>query len=342
MKTCLEAILSHLGSGFGKALAVVPAAMMVLSGVHAHAEQQLRAIAVFPPSENTTEAYREFIDLVNERGKGIVQIEFVGGPEVIPAMQQFDAVRRGAVDMTYAPASYSMGTVPEAGALVGATVSPQTARDNGGFELLQGIFQERLGVELLGRLAPAANFHLFLVDEPKRTDDGGVDLTGLRIRSGPLFNAFFEDRGAVPIVVPVPDIYTGLERRTFDALGYSMPAVKGFSWERFLKYRIDPGFFQTDLVIVMNPTKWAGLSEEARQLLSEVALEYEQKSHRDVQALSDRIKHELETADGVKTITLEGEGARRYLDSAYGSIWAQLEASGTKYYEALRAKLYDR
>lgn len=325
---------------FRKLLAAAPALMLAFPALNADAEELLRAMAVFPPSENTTEAYREFIDLVNERGAGVVRIEFLGGPEIIPAMQQFDAIRRGTVDMTYIPASYSMGSLPEAAALVGARLPPETVRENGGFELLQDIFRDRLGVEILSRLAPAANFHMFLVDAPNRTEDGGVDLTGRRLRSGPLFNAFFEDQGAVPIVVPVPDIYTGLERGIFDGLGYSMPAVKGFSWERFFGYRIDPGFFQTDLVIIANPARWASLSEEARQVLSDVALEYERQSHADVQALSDQIKHELETVDGVQTITLEGEAAQRYLDSAYNSIWAQLEASGSEHYEALRATFH--
>lgn len=307
----------------------------------ASAQERLRAVAVFPPSENTTAVYQDFINLVNERGKGVVRIDLVGGPEVIPGNQQVDAVRRGAVDITYSPASYSLGSLPEADALVGATVTPLKARENGGFKILQDAFREKLGVHLLGRLAPAANFHLFLLKEPRRTADGGVDLAGLRIRTSPLFNAFLEDQGAVPLVVPVPDIYTGLERGTFDGLGYSVVSVKGFSWERFLKYRIDPGFFQTDLTIVINPAKWEKLSEEARRIISDVAAEFEQKSYEDFQALSAQIKSELE-ADGVQTLTLEGAAADKYLDSAYDSTWNRLKASGSTYHDALRQTLYDR
>jgi TRAP-type C4-dicarboxylate transport system substrate-binding protein len=322
--------------------AIALAGFIALMSTPVQAQDRIRAIAVFPPSEITTEAYREYIDLVNERGEGIVQIDFVGGPEVIPGIQQLEAVGRGTIDMTYSPASYGMGSMSEASALVGATVLPQTVRENGGFELLQEIFQERLGVHLLGRLAPATNFHLFLTQEPRWTEDGKIDLSGLRLRSGPLFNAFFEDQGAVPIVVPVPDIYTGLERGTFDGLGYSISAVKGFSWERFLNYRIDPGFFQADLIIAINPRKWNSLSEEARHILTEVSAEYEQISYDRFQALSDQVKQELENEDGVQTIVLEDAAATAFLDSAYGASWARLKDSGSPYYDELRAVLYDR
>ena len=331
-----------VGRKIGSAMAIASAATLAVFMTVAHAEQRLRAVAALPPSENTTDAYKEFINLVNERGKGVVQIDLVGGPEVIPGNQQFDAVRRGAVDVANSPAGYVLGSFPEVVALVGSTVTPLEARQNGGFEILQTAFLEKLGVHLLSRLAPASEFNLFLVNEPKRTEDGGLDLSGLRIRSSPLFKAFVDAQNAVPVVVAVPDIYTGLERGTFDGMGYPVVSLKGFSWERFLKYRIDPGFFQTDLAIVVNPAKWEAIGEEGRKILTEVAAEYEQKSYEDFQALSGRMKSELEEQDGMKTITLEGEAAEKYLDSAYAAAWDLLKASDSTYYDVLREKFYDR
>ena len=307
----------------------------------ASAQDTIRAISAFPQTLAFSESFKGFVDLVNERGQGVVQITYAGGPEMFPPNQQVDAVRRGVIDMQYGPASYYLGTMPEADAWVGSTATAAEARENGGFALMQEAFKEKLGVELLAHLDTGVEFHVYTIEEPTRTEDGGVDLSGQRIRSQPIYNAFFEQIGAIPVSVPVPDVYTGLERSTFDGSGWPIIGIEDLSWDKFLRYRIDPGVFQTDLAVVINPAKWESLTEESRALITAVAEEYEQTSYENFQTMAAETDARVKEK-GMTVITLEGEAADTFREQAFESAWARMKAAGSEHYDALREAYYGR
>ena len=305
------------------------------------AEDVIRAVTAFPKQLAFSQSFLGFVDLVNERGEGVVRIDYIGGPEAVPQNQQMEAARRGVVDMHYGPASFHLGTMPEADAWVGSTVSAMTARENGGFDLMADAFAEKLGVTLLAQIDSGIQFHIYTVDEPTIGEDGLPDLDGAKLRSQPIYKSFFESLGAVPVSVPVPDVYTGLERSTFDGAGWPIVAIQDLSWDKFLKYRIDPGFFNTDLAIVMNPDKWEGLSQEAKDLITQVAIEYEQISYDKFQEVITSTDEKVQ-AEGMTVISLEGDARDQFLDAAYDSAWARMEAAGAEDYQALRDAYYDR
>ena len=312
-----------------------------LIGNAAAAEDVLRSLTAFPNSDNTTRFYQRFAETVNERGKGVVKIDIVGGPEIVPGLQQIEAVGRGVIDMTFGPISYALGTMPEADAWVGSDITPMASRENGGFALMQQVAAEKLNIHLLSRFAPAAPLHIWLLQEPARTADGKIDLTGKRLRASPLYNAFYESLGAVPVSIPVPDIYTGLERGTFDGLGYPPSAIEGWNWDRFLKYRVDPGFLQSDLGIYIAPAKWGALSDESRKILNDVAIEFEASGYAEWQTLTADVNARLE-AEGMKVVAMEGDAAKAYVDAAHDAVWARLKASGSPYADQLRALCFSR
>lgn len=313
----------------------------LLGAAAAQAETTLKAVSAFPSNLAFAQSFQGFVDLVNERGKGVVQIQMMGGPEVFPPNQQIDAVSRGIVDMQYGPATYSIGTLPEAYAFVGGTVDPVETRKNGGLEVMREAMLEKLGVYLLGRPDSDIRFYIYTVGEPKRSEDGGVDLSGMQLRALPIYNRFFESLGAVPISVPVADVYTGLERNTFDGLGFPMIGIRDLSWDKFLKYRIDPGFFQGDLSIVLNPEAWEDLAPEAQELLTQAAADWEVQSGKHFTELAKETEAEIAKA-GVETVQLEGEAAEKFLDAAYETSWQALKESGSPYYDRLRETFYDR
>ncbi|MDQ1849798.1 TRAP transporter substrate-binding protein DctP [Gemmobacter fulvus] len=323
------------------ALALATVAVGALSGTAALAEDVLRSLTAFPSSDNTTQFYSRFAEAVNERGEGVVRIDVVGGPEIVPGMQQIEAVGRGVIDMTFGPISYALGSMPEADAWVGSDLEPTVSRANGGFALMQKAAAEKLNIHILARFAPAAPLHIYLLEEPARTADGQLDLTGKRLRASPLYNAFYESLGAVPVSIPVPDVYTGLERGTFDGLGYPPSAIEGWNWDRFLKYRVDPGFLQSDLGIYIAPAKWSALSEDARRILSEVAIEFEASGYTEWQKLTADVNARFE-ANGMKVARIEGEAGRAYVDAAHDAVWNRLKASGSPYADELRALYFSR
>lgn len=313
----------------------------MLTAGAALAEDQIKAVVAFPPNVAFAQSFQKFVDLVNERGKGVVGITIAGGPEVFPPNQQVDAVKRGIVDMQYGPATYYLGTLPEAYAFVGATVSAMDARQNGGFAAMQEAFSKKQGVRLIANPDSEIDFHIYTVAEPKRTPEGGVDLTGQRIRALPIYNAFFESLGAVPVSVPVADVYTGLERNTFDGAGWPIVGIKDLGWDKFLRYRIDPGFFNGDLAIIMNEASYEKLSPEAKAVIDQAAIDFEKMS---AEAFATIITDTDKTVrdEGMTVVALEGDAAKAYLDKAFDSSWQALKDSGSEYYDRLRAGYYNR
>ena len=53
------------------------------------------------------------------------------------------------------------------------------------------------------------------------------------------------------------------------------------NWDRYIKYRILPEFFSTDLHILFNQKKWNALSPKTREILQRVAIEHEVSSLQD-------------------------------------------------------------
>ena len=67
-------------------------------------------------------------------------------------------------------------------------------------------------------------------------------------------------------------------RRSIDATGWTEIGLMDANWDRFLKFRLDPAFFSTDLGILINIQKWNALSPKAKEILTKVAAEHEVSS----------------------------------------------------------------
>ena len=191
------------------------AAAVVLGGLGpASAQETLRALSMLPKPVAYTQSFLKFIDKVNAAGQGVVQIEFVGGPEAIPTFDQPEAVRAGVIDMIYGPASYYPGIVPETDALVGSNVTPMEKRENGGIDLLNQIHQEKMNVYYLGHPDGGIQFHVYMTAVPQPKDDGLPDMSGIKLRGAPIYREFFTDYlGATFVQVNVPEVYTGARAR---------------------------------------------------------------------------------------------------------------------------------
>jgi TRAP-type C4-dicarboxylate transport system substrate-binding protein len=306
----------------------------------AQAQETLRALSMLPKPVAYTESFLKFIDKLNAAGEGVVRIEFVGGPEAIPTFDQPEAARTGVIDVIYGPASYYPGIVPETDALVGSNVTPMEKRQNGGIDLLNQIHQEKMNVYLLGHPDGGIQFHVYMTKEPQLKDGGLPDMSGIKLRGAPIYREFFTDYlGATFVQVNVPEVYTALERGTVDGLGWPSIGVMDLSWDNFLKYRIDPGYFQTDLVILVNLDKWNALSDEAKQILQDTAIAWEEESYEMLQALRAEEDAEMKKR-GMQVVELAPEAADAYLSAAYEEAWSRLKERDPTHYEALREKFF--
>ena len=64
------------------------------------AEVKLKLVSMLPKKTAIGGTFNGFINRLNEKFKGEFQIDWRGGPEVVPQFKQPNTVRIGAVDMT--------------------------------------------------------------------------------------------------------------------------------------------------------------------------------------------------------------------------------------------------
>jgi TRAP-type C4-dicarboxylate transport system substrate-binding protein len=322
-------------------VATVAIAALVLIGTTwpSLAEVELRAVNPFPPNQIYAKEFARFVDALNAAGNGQVRVRQIGGPEAIPAPQQAGALKEGVVDLLFSPASFYRGQMVEVDALAGSTQLPWEIRSNGGFDLLDRIYQQKLSAKLLAWTGTGFGYHIFLRKEPKRLDNGSLDLKGVKVRSAPMYKEFFSSIGLVNVVLQIPEVYVALERGVVDGVGWPALGISDLGWDKFIKYRLDPPFLAGDAVVIVNLKKWKSLPESSRKNLEEAAKAYEHKA-------VEFYRQELSTEDGrltkagIKVVDLAGGARQNFLDSAYDEVWHRLEASGSPYSKDLKAKFY--
>jgi TRAP-type C4-dicarboxylate transport system substrate-binding protein len=292
------------------------AALLLLCAASAFAADTITATHVFPASLVYSRSFLEFVKKANAAGQGVFTIQVRGGPEAIPMMEQPGAVRSGVVDMVYSACAFYAAQVPECDAVSASTIDGPTARKNGGMDLLNQIHQKRIGVYNLGWVDSGIRFNLWSTKEPKLDSSGHIDIRGFKVRGHPIYNAFLTNYlGAQVINVNSPDLYTALERGTVEITAWTQIGLMDLNWDRFLKYRILPDFFSTDLHILVNGKKWQSLSPKTREILQRVAIEHEISSLEALQKLWKQEEAELKRR-GIKTIAQSPEASKRFYEGA--------------------------
>ncbi|MFD1511508.1 TRAP transporter substrate-binding protein DctP [Lacimonas salitolerans] len=313
----------------------------------AQAQETLTAVHAFPETLIYTQSFFEFVEKVNAAGEGVVQIEVRGGPEAIGMFQQPDAVRDGIVDMVYTPGSFYAGALPEKDAMVTSNLTAVETRANGGTEMIDQIHQEKMGVKYLGWFDSGVCYNLWTRNAPEFDADGNLEVEGLKLRGNAVYNAFFTNYlGAQVIDLPTTEVYSALERGVVDATGWTQIGLIDLKWNEFLNYRIEPCFFSTDLGVIVNLDRWNGLSDEARTILQDVAIQHEKDSVEALRTKRDEDFAALEEG-GMQVVELEGEARANYLEAARSTTWERMKGlmaehpMGDGLYDELIAKFYD-
>ncbi len=306
-------------------IAAVAAVALAAGIAPASAQDRISATHVFPASLVYSRSFLDFVKKANEAGKGVFEIQVRGGPEAIGMMEQPGAVRDGVVDMVYSACAFYAGTVPECDAVSASSIDGPTARKNGGIDLLNQIHQKRMGTYVLGWVDSGIRFNLWSTKEPKLDATGHIDIKGFKVRGNPIYNAFLTNYlGAQVINLNSPELYTALERGTVDITAWTQIGLMDLNWDRYLKYRIGPDFFSTDLIILVNKRKWDSLSPKTREILQATAIKHEVESLNALQDLWKKEQEEL-TKRGIKFVAQSPDASKRFVDGAVSASLARMK-----------------
>lgn len=328
-------------TGYRAAIAAATTSVALLTGAAAGAEKtELRAISSWPSQFILTEEFIKLIEEINSDEDAPVSIAYQGGPEVIPSNQQGNAIRNGAYDMLMGPPGYYLGLAPEGNVLFGSNVTPARARENGGLDLLNEFFAERINSRILGWGSGDVGFSIFLKDEPKRTEDGGIDLSGVKLRSAPPYKDWLTSLGATNVMMPSGEAYTALERGIVDGFAWSDIGYTDTGLHEFVKYKIAPSVWSLDVVIAINLDAWSKLGPEAQEYLAQAGIAYEANTAASYSARAAKEEAMLVEAGGA-ILELEGAARDAYVQNAHSINWNWLKEKASENYDALRAKFYE-
>jgi TRAP-type C4-dicarboxylate transport system substrate-binding protein len=273
--------------------------------------------------QNFTADFLRYVDAVNARGKGLVQIRFIGGPEAIPEQQLLYALRRGVIDLAFGGMTYYRGVLPEGDAIFASTLGPAEARASGALEALQPWWRERINARLIGWVQSGVGANLWLRAPPPLDSDGLPDLRGLVLRTSPSNRELLEALGARTVQVPVSEIYTALERGMVDGLAFTTIGLPDLGVGQFIRYRVEPEVLQLAVCLQANLDAWNRLDPRARTLLEEEAIRYEAGNRARFTALKEREHAELAAA-GLQAIKLPPGVADAYVQLARETTWQRL------------------
>ena len=288
--------------------------------------------ACFLPSSHVIASFiPEYVDQINKACEGELVWTHLGGPEVIPGLDQFEAVRSGTLDVSFLVSAYYTSQVPEAYCMNLSKKMPWEERESGFFDLMDEVHQAA-NTKYLGRWH-IMGFYIW-PNEPVETL---ADLEGKKIRGGGVcYDPWFEEIGVTGVQIPMPDTYSALQRGVVDGFAWPMLGAADTGWTEVTKNCIDHEVYpSSNAGMIVNLDKWNTIPNSVQKKIEKAIAEAE---HDMVDYYLDQYKIERQkTLDaGVTFIELSAEEAKWYVDIAYEADWEFQKSLSTAHYDALR------
>ena len=309
------------------------AAAIALVPLHATAQEvTLKLVSAFPENQFYVKRTVDWIADVNKDGKGVLQINFIGGPKAIPTFEVGKSVQGGVVDIGLSTGAFYTNVMPEADILKLSETSAAEQRKNGGYDLINKIWAEKANMRYLAKVVEFTPFHLYLnkkIDKP--------DLTGLKIRITPVYREFFQAMNAQVMTTAPGEVYTALERGVIDGYGWPIHALFDLNWQEKTKYRVDPGFYNAEVGLIMNLDKYKSLTPAQRDYLNRKAQAYEAQN--DFWKKYNQEEAARQKQAGIETITFDAATNKAFVDKAKDIGWANAIKASPQYGPELKKVL---
>jgi TRAP-type mannitol/chloroaromatic compound transport system substrate-binding protein len=264
-----------------------------------------KMVTTWPPGFPVLqEGAERFAENVKAMSNGRLNIKVYAGGELIPALQTFDAVSQGTVEMGHGSAYYWAGKVPEA-QFFSTVPFGMTARgmnawlyDGGGLELWKKTYEPFHVVPF-----PLGNTGVQMGGWFNKEINSLDDIKGLKMRIPGLGGKVFAKAGGNPVLLAGSEVYTALERNTIDATEWIGP----FHDQRLGLYRAAehyyyPGWHEpgTVLELTVNKRAYDSLPADLQAIVANAAQAENVRMLSEMEQKNLTALTELQQRDGVK------------------------------------------
>jgi TRAP-type C4-dicarboxylate transport system substrate-binding protein len=292
----------------------VAAALVALAGQANAQEVTLRAVTSFAEGTQFSKNFERFIEKVNADGKGVVKINYIGGPRAVPPFEVGNAVRTRVVDIANVTGAFYTNLMPEADGfkLINKPMSEQ--RKNGTWEYINQLHNQKLNSQYLARQFHNVPFHIYLNKKIEK-----YDFTGLKIRVTPVYKDVVEALGGTAITTAPGEVYTALERGVVDGYGWPVTGIFDLGWEKVTKFRLEPAFYAVEVNVLVNLDTWKSLNDAQKKVLNDAALWLEGLDSENTALIA--AERQKQTSTGIQAITIGDAAAKQFLDKANDVAW---------------------
>jgi TRAP-type C4-dicarboxylate transport system substrate-binding protein len=260
-----------------------------------------------------------WVKRVNETFKDKIEVKYIGGPEITASKEQLPALKNGVFDINFNVTSYYAPYAPELNAFQLSKYMPWEERKPGGFYDYMSGRHKRIGVLYMGRWL-YGSFYLWT----KKAVSKPADLSGLKLRVGPMYIYFMKKLGVSTVSIKPTDVYTALERGTVDGFAWPLLGARDLGWTDSSKYLVDHPFYGMDGTILFNMNAWNKLSKADQDKLMDLTISFERDMVASFKGAYAREREALKKAQ-VNFIKFSKADGESYLKKAYDAYWQVLE-----------------
>ncbi len=207
---------------------------------------------------------------VMKETNGQVEIKFFPGGALGKPGQAYAMVEKGVADIgwdicDYSPGRFPLTTVIELPFMV-KTAEKASVAIWKTYEKFPA-FQKEYGDTHLLALSPHPPGFFATVNKPIKTLE---DLKGLKIKTAsPFTTDALQLFGAVPVVQPVTETYTSLDRGVLDGVVAPYSGIVTFKLQELLKYFTPADFYSLVFWVSMNKKKYDSLPAEVKKVIDD-------------------------------------------------------------------------
>jgi TRAP-type transport system periplasmic protein len=278
---------------------------------------KLRVLSSWGTEQHYTYEYVvAFVDKVNKRAAGRLQLSWVG-PEAVPPFEQLKPLSTGVFDILFSHPAYHMGEVAIA---IGMDLIKGDApsRRAAGFLDVMDEGYKKVNAKVIGYGCLGQGYLVMLKKEVKK-----ADFTGLKLRTTPSYDPLIKALGGASVKLAGGEIYSALEKGVIDGACQTAFGAWDFKLYEVAKYMLKPFYGEVAELYYVNLNSWAKLPKDLQDLLIQAVKEVEiegrknliakyQKDEAEMLRLGMKI-NELPPAEGTKLV-------KTYYDRSWDEI----------------------
>jgi TRAP-type C4-dicarboxylate transport system substrate-binding protein len=226
-----------------------------------------------PTAWGPSHALYPWIKQVEEATKGRVKIEVFPSQTLVKGIDMWKGVRSGIADMGWCVQGYWPDQTPLSDSISLPFLPIKTAEQ--GSEVLWKVYEKFPSMQKeYGEIQPivlhttSPNFLLTSKKQVKTLED----VKGLKLRTlgGPPID-MAKALGAVPTLIPMPDVYQSLDKGVVDGAVAPWEAIHGFRLYEVVKYYTMVPMYASYFSVCTNKAKWDSLPKDVRDQIMSVS-----------------------------------------------------------------------